>query len=83
MTQYLESLKIGDTIDVRGPSGRIQYISPGTLSVKKSRKDPPVVIKVKKINLIAGGVGEDQLDLELYFFTEMITLLQVLPRFCN
>lgn len=57
MTQYLESLKIGDTIDVRGPSGRIQYISPGTLSVKKSRKDPPVVIKVKKINLIAGGVG--------------------------
>lgn len=68
MTQYLESLKIGDTIDVRGPSGRIQYISPGTLSVKKSRKDPPVVIKVKKINLIAGGVGEDQLDLKSCIF---------------
>ncbi|KAJ8935054.1 hypothetical protein NQ318_002683, partial [Aromia moschata] len=25
MTQHLESLKIGDTIDVRGPSGRLQY----------------------------------------------------------
>ncbi|XP_066156550.1 NADH-cytochrome b5 reductase 2 [Euwallacea fornicatus] len=57
MTQYLESLKIGDTIDVRGPSGRLQYISPGTFAIKKGRKDPPVTVKVKKVNLIAGGVG--------------------------
>ena len=26
MTQYLENLKIGDTIDVRGPNGKIEYI---------------------------------------------------------
>jgi len=25
MSQYLDSLIIGDTIDVRGPSGRLQY----------------------------------------------------------
>ncbi|XP_076275548.1 NADH-cytochrome b5 reductase 3 isoform X1 [Rhynchophorus ferrugineus] len=57
LTQYLESLKIGDTIDIRGPSGRLQYVSPGTFSVKKLRKDPAVTFKVKKVNLIAGGVG--------------------------
>ncbi|KAF7277809.1 hypothetical protein GWI33_009226 [Rhynchophorus ferrugineus] len=57
LTQYLESLKIGDTIDIRGPSGRLQYVSPGTFSVKKLRKDPAVIFKVKKVNLIAGGVG--------------------------
>lgn len=58
MTQHLESLKIGDTIDVRGPSGRLQYISPGTFSIKKLRKDPAVIVKAKRVNLIAGGVGE-------------------------
>ncbi|XP_050296863.1 NADH-cytochrome b5 reductase 3 isoform X2 [Anthonomus grandis grandis] len=57
MTQYLEAMKIGDTIDFRGPSGRIQYVSPGTFSIRKLRKDPPVTVKVNKINLIAGGVG--------------------------
>lgn len=57
LTQYIDSLKIGDTIDIRGPSGRLQYISPGTFSITKGRKDPPSIVKVKKVNLIAGGVG--------------------------
>uniref|UniRef100_A0AAR5PKL3 NADH-cytochrome b5 reductase n=1 Tax=Dendroctonus ponderosae TaxID=77166 RepID=A0AAR5PKL3_DENPD len=57
MTQHLESLKIGDTIDVRGPSGRLQYTSPGTFSIKKMRKDPATIVKATKVNLIAGGVG--------------------------
>lgn len=59
LTQYLESLNIGDTIDIRGPSGRLQYISPGTFSIKKLRKDPAVIFNVKKVNLIAGGVGKN------------------------
>lgn len=29
MSQYLESLKIGDTIDVRGPSGKVTYLGRG------------------------------------------------------
>ena len=29
MSQYLESLKIGDTIDVRGPSGKLHYLGRG------------------------------------------------------
>ncbi|XP_041972788.1 NADH-cytochrome b5 reductase 2 isoform X2 [Aricia agestis] len=57
MSQYLENMKIGDTIDVRGPSGRLQYTGNGTFLIKKLRKDPPVKVVVKKLNMIAGGTG--------------------------
>lgn len=57
MTQHLESLKIGDTIEVRGPSGRLNYLDNGEFSMKKLRKDPPTLIKVKKVAMIAGGTG--------------------------
>lgn len=57
MSQHLDSLKIGDTIDVRGPSGRLNYLGNGSFSLKKLRKDPPTVIKVKKVAMIAGGTG--------------------------
>lgn len=57
MTQYLESLKIGDSIEVRGPSGRLQYLGHGQFSIRKLRKDPPVNITAKNVGLIAGGVG--------------------------
>ncbi|KAL0273059.1 UNVERIFIED_CONTAM: hypothetical protein PYX00_005824 [Menopon gallinae] len=57
MSQYLESLSIGDKIDVRGPSGRLQYLGNGSFSIKNMRKDPPTVITVKKVNMIAGGTG--------------------------
>jgi cytochrome-b5 reductase len=35
MSQYLENMKIGDSIDVRGPAGRITYLGNGKLQVKK------------------------------------------------
>lgn len=54
MSQHLESLKIGDTIDVRGPSGRLQYAGKGKFLIKKLRKDPPAQVTVKKLNMIAG-----------------------------
>lgn len=57
MSQHLESLKIGDTIEVRGPSGRLQYKGHGTFSVKKLRKDPPQAVTVNKVSMIAGGTG--------------------------
>lgn len=57
MSQYLESLKIGDTIAFRGPSGRLQYLKNGKFSIKKLRKDPPKIFQVKKVNMIAGGTG--------------------------
>lgn len=57
MTQYLDEMKIGDKIAFRGPSGKLQYIGKGKLSIKKLRKDPPQIVNVKKINMIAGGSG--------------------------
>ncbi|KAF2901028.1 hypothetical protein ILUMI_05168 [Ignelater luminosus] len=57
MSQHLESLKLGDTIDIRGPSGRLNYLGDGQFSVKKLRKDPPQLIKVSKVGMIAGGTG--------------------------
>ncbi|XP_015511898.1 NADH-cytochrome b5 reductase 2 isoform X1 [Neodiprion virginianus] len=57
MSQYLESLKIGDTIDFRGPSGRLVYNGAGSFSIKVLRKDPPVQHSVKKLAMIAGGTG--------------------------
>ena len=29
MSQYLDSLNIGDTVEVRGPNGRLQYKGKG------------------------------------------------------
>lgn len=57
LTQHLDSLEIGDTIAFRGPSGKLQYLGDGKLSIKKLRKDPAEIVKVKNINLIAGGSG--------------------------
>ncbi|XP_055385834.1 NADH-cytochrome b5 reductase 3 isoform X2 [Condylostylus longicornis] len=49
MSQYLESLKIGDTVAFRGPSGKF--------SIKKLRKDPAKIVTTNKVNMIAGGTG--------------------------
>lgn len=57
MTQHLDDLKIGDKIAFRGPSGKLQYLGNGKLSIKKLRKDPPQIVNVKKVNMIAGGSG--------------------------
>ncbi|KAJ0179447.1 hypothetical protein K1T71_005159 [Dendrolimus kikuchii] len=57
MSQYLENMKLNDTIDVRGPSGRLQYAGNGKFLIKKLRKDPPTQILAKKLNMIAGGTG--------------------------
>lgn len=29
MSQYLDSLKIGDTVDIRGPAGKLTYLGRG------------------------------------------------------
>ncbi|XP_046834407.1 NADH-cytochrome b5 reductase 3 isoform X2 [Vespa crabro] len=57
MSQYLENMKIGDTIDIRGPSGRLVYKGRGKFSIKLLRKDPPTDYDVKKVVMLAGGTG--------------------------
>lgn len=58
MSQYLETLKIGDTIDVRGPAGHITYLGNGLFQfADKAKKLPPRNRRVRKIGMIAGGTG--------------------------
>lgn len=49
MSQYLENMKIGDTIDFRGPLGRLVYNGRGNFSIKLLRKEPPVPYQMKKV----------------------------------
>jgi len=57
MSQYLNDLDIGETVDVRGPSGLLVYTGPGELSVRPDKRSPAKVRPVKKIGMIAGGTG--------------------------
>ena len=59
MSQHLESLKIGDTIDVRGPSGLIVYNGQGEFAIKADKKSEPAVRKVNKISMIAGKTAQN------------------------
>jgi hypothetical protein len=51
MTQHLDSLKIGDTIDVKGPVGHFVYEGRGQYLEGKHRRTARV------ISLVAGGSG--------------------------
>ncbi|XP_040291933.1 NADH-cytochrome b5 reductase 3 [Bufo bufo] len=57
MSQYLEGLRIDETIDFRGPSGLLTYSGNGTFEIRPDKKSPPVPKKVKQLGLIAGGTG--------------------------
>ncbi|NWX26987.1 NB5R3 reductase, partial [Notiomystis cincta] len=69
MSQYLDSLKIGDTIDFRGPSGLLVYKGKGkaasedriypeyTFDIRPEKKAEPVAKTVKYVGMIAGGTG--------------------------
>ena len=51
MTQHLDSLKIGDKLEVSGPKGRLEYLGKGTFMLDKEE------FKVNKLGLVAGGTG--------------------------
>jgi len=57
MTQHLEQMNIGDYMDVRGPSGLLQYVGKGVFNIKADKKSEPVTKNIKKIGMIAGGTG--------------------------
>ncbi|XP_040612732.1 NADH-cytochrome b5 reductase 2 isoform X2 [Mesocricetus auratus] len=57
MTQYLENMKIGDTILFRGPTGRLFYHNPGSLIVKTDKTSEPEKKLVHHLGMIAGGTG--------------------------
>lgn len=57
MSQYLESLRIGDTIDFRGPNGLLVYKGKGSFAIKADKKSPAVMTTAKHVGMIAGGTG--------------------------
>ncbi|XP_019371268.1 PREDICTED: NADH-cytochrome b5 reductase 3 [Gavialis gangeticus] len=79
MSQYLDSLKIGDTIDFRGPSGLLVYKGKGKFAIRPDKKSEPVIRTVKYVGMIAGGTG----------ITPMLQLIRAItkdkddPTVCN
>ncbi|KAK3749406.1 hypothetical protein QZH41_015871, partial [Actinostola sp. cb2023] len=57
MSQYLESLRLGDTVDIRGPAGKLVYKGRGEIGIKESLRKPEVIRRAKNLGLIAGGTG--------------------------
>ncbi|XP_041944692.1 NADH-cytochrome b5 reductase 3 [Alosa sapidissima] len=57
MSQYLESLRVGDVIDFRGPGGLLEYTGTGTFAVQPDKKSPPETKSAATLGLIAGGTG--------------------------
>jgi len=57
MSQYLEKMELGSTINFRGPSGHLTYGGQGQFNVKKDKKTPAETKVAKKVGMIAGGTG--------------------------
>lgn len=56
MSLHLDSLQIGDTIDMRGPKGHMEYLKGGNFHVKPLGK-PKEHRQANQILMIAGGTG--------------------------
>jgi cytochrome-b5 reductase len=56
LSQYLDTLKIGDTIDMKGPKGHLTWLGKGNFTVKIIKK-PLQTRKTTHIGMIAGGTG--------------------------
>ena len=68
MTQYLDNLSIGDSIECRGPLGKIHYYAPGMFNFKLGAKS--IDLPCKHIGMIAGGTG-------------ITPMLQVIRQICK
>jgi cytochrome-b5 reductase len=56
MSQHIDSLSIGDTLDMKGPKGHMEYLEQGRFTVKQMRK-PLQERSAKHFGMIAGGTG--------------------------
>ncbi|XP_062317786.1 NADH-cytochrome b5 reductase 2 [Osmerus eperlanus] len=57
MSQHLDTMKIGDKMDFRGPSGLLVYRGNGTFAIRPDKKSEPRAGKFKHVAMIAGGTG--------------------------
>lgn len=51
LTQHLDSLKVGDTVDFKGPLGEIEYRGRGLFLIHGKER------RVKEVAMVAGGSG--------------------------
>jgi len=56
MSQYLESLQIGDSVEMKGPKGHLDYKGRGNFTISKGNKGTNHY-SMKKIGMVAGGTG--------------------------
>ncbi|XP_013888852.1 NADH-cytochrome b5 reductase 2 [Austrofundulus limnaeus] len=57
MSQYLDNMSIGDTMDFRGPNGLLIYEGNGVFSIRANKKTEPKIQQFKHVGMIAGGTG--------------------------
>ncbi|KAK6470395.1 NADH-cytochrome b5 reductase 3 [Huso huso] len=57
MSQYLESLQVGDVVDFRGPGGLLEYKGNGNFAIQPDKKTPAEIRTARSVGLIAGGTG--------------------------
>ncbi|XP_051740340.1 NADH-cytochrome b5 reductase 2 [Ctenopharyngodon idella] len=57
MSQYLNDMKIGDTIDFRGPNGLLVYNGNGQFGIRPDKKSEAKLRKFRHVGMIAGGTG--------------------------
>ncbi|KAL6480852.1 hypothetical protein MHYP_G00118850 [Metynnis hypsauchen] len=57
MSQYLNDMKIGDTIDFRGPNGLLVYNGNGQFAIRPDKKSDARARKFRHVGMIAGGTG--------------------------
>lgn len=55
LSLHLDSLVVGDTILMKGPKGKLEYLGCGSFNIKKRSKIESY--KMNKIGMIAGGTG--------------------------
>ncbi|XP_022417732.1 NADH-cytochrome b5 reductase 1 isoform X6 [Delphinapterus leucas] len=70
MSQYLDSLKAGDVVEFRGPSGLLTYAGKGMFSIQPNKKSLPEPRVARKLGMIAGGTG----------ITPMLQLIQAILK---
>nr|XP_006642685.1 PREDICTED: NADH-cytochrome b5 reductase 2 [Lepisosteus oculatus] len=57
MSQYLDNMNIGDTVDFRGPNGLLVYKGKGKFEIRPDKKSEAKVKHIKNLGMIAGGTG--------------------------
>ncbi|XP_074600290.1 NADH-cytochrome b5 reductase 3 [Brevipalpus obovatus] len=57
MSCYIDQLKMGDTIQVRGPNGHLTYDTQGHFKIAKNKKEGSKDFVYNKVGMIAGGTG--------------------------